>query len=714
LKTAIWLEKNGTEAPPGLEHFVSLIPSYAFMRALSNRDLLTGSARIAFAWSVVSLLCLLLMLIQFGLIVELLIYQGEMDETFSPDQAAAYTKLTGRKATPLFVTQKKKPDAPQGDGADSDEKSVEETDLIASNFQEHLSDSGLWPTVWRTRRFWWNGIFAGGVRRNWFLQENESTLIFLLMSLGLLAVVRVWCSSQIRLQSRTAALDLASSLRKTLHRQALRLGPEDLNGDDLREAEKLFTTETDGLQESLSQWMSRVLTAPLEIAGLLIFILLLDWLTAMQWLIPLGMCLYLLESGRARAALAKARAEDRSHAELQILADTIRQSRLVRTFGLDASAHDEFQSRLQRYQDSVSLKTRVDDDSLWLRSFLILTCTVLLVFLLVITAGKVLKNPDDNSVAGMAVFLAALALMARPLENIRALGFISEKAGLAADQIYRYLGRLPTVSQAVGAKFLNPLSRSIHFENVHYSSNGRNPLLDGFDIKFAAMRSYAIVSLDPLPAQSIAFLLSRFIEPTSGRILIDGEDIAWATMESLREEIVYVPGDDQPMHGTILENIRAGRSKVTLQQAMDAAKETHAHNFIMNLPQGYESVIGPNDHQLDAGQRYRLALARAIVGQPALLILEEPTVPLDDTTKGLLEDAYNRILPNRTVIFLPSRLATLRRVDQVIVIVNGGVGAIGPQEVLVKQSPVYRHWEYSRFNEFRHLNTDGEVESPEF
>ena len=245
------------------------------------------------------------------------------------------------------------------------------------------------------------------------------------------------------------------------------------------------------------------------------------------------------------------------------------------------------------------------------------------------------------------------------------------------------------------------MSKTLHFENVKYQTPSGQKILDGVDFKLEVDKCYSITSANPLEARAVALRLPRFIEPREGSVMIDGEDISWVTLESLRAETVFVAADDPPFEGTVFDNIRGGQADLTLQQVTEAAKLTHAHNFIVKLFNGYETVLTSQGDTLDAGQRFRLGLARAIVRNPALLIVEEPWSPLDEDTKTLLVDAYDRICRNRTVIFLPARLSTVRRTDQVIVLHEGKVAAIGPHAKLVSQSPIYRHWEYIHFNEFR-------------
>lgn len=153
-----------------------------------------------------------------------------------------------------------------------------------------------------------------------------------------------------------------------------------------------------------------------------------------------------------------------------------------------------------------------------------------------------------------------------------------------------------------------------------------------------------------------------------------------------------------------MENIVAGLPNSGLADVTEAAKTTAiAQHFIQRLPQGYETVIGEHGEALDAGQAFRLALARAILRDPALLIIEEPSHSLDEDTKALIDDAYQRIAVRRSVLYLPNRLATLKRCDEIILLHQGQITARGTHAQLVKTSQLYRHWEYVRFNEFRHV-----------
>ncbi len=240
----------------------------------------------------------------------------------------------------------------------------------------------------------------------------------------------------------------------------------------------------------------------------------------------------------------------------------------------------------------------------------------------------------------------------------------------------------------------------LRFDDVSYTIPGGRQLLSGLDLQVPAGEFVAVVSSDPLEAKALVNLLPRFIEPQRGRVLYDGEDTAWATLESLRAETI-VAAADPGLTGTVRENIACGRPNITLPQITDAAKASHAHQFIHRLPQGYETLLGEHGEPIDAAQQFLLGLARAALVNPAVLVVEEPTERLSDDAKHLIDDAYQRIFPGRTVIVLPTRLSSVKKADRVIVLHRGKVEAVGKHVDLVRGCPVYRHWEYTHFNEFR-------------
>lgn len=645
----------------------------SFERVFPRRSLFEGKARSAFIWSLLGSIALCLLLFNLLLIVDLLVSRGEL--ILPAMEIEAITRLQGSSAEAFRTTF-------QGEAT--------EPDLVFEN-------SGLLPTVWWSREKVWGPSLAWMYRRIPWLRQNASTLVILLLSMIFIGFARSLFLSRARQLSSRVAVGIETNLRRTLHRQSLRLGPGDLFDVEDRRVLDYFTEETDKLGEGIRLWVSRLTRFPVELLLLFAFALCLHFRMTVQCLIPLGATWYVVRLERQRFETARGIAQARNDSALRLLTEGFRKTRLIRGHGMEEFEHEQFQKHLNRYSDNVSAVDRQERISRWLIRIMIVGCGGVILFLV---GTRVLFAPDDLTVAAALVLAVTFAYMHAPLEALSDLPRVRQQVSQAAERIYRYLNQIPEVGQAVGAKFLQPLAKSIQFESVNYTLPNKRKLLDGVDLKLNAGEVIALVSLDPLEARAMAYMLPRFIEPQSGRIMFDGEDIAWVTLESLRAEAIYVGGNDAFFTGTVLENISCGSRDYSLPEITEASKETHAHNFILKLPHGYETIVGEHGEQLDAGQAFRLGLARAVLRNPALLIIAEPEVPLDEDTKSLLEDAYNRIAKNRTIVFLPSRLSTLRRADQIVLIHRGKVEAVGSYGALVRKSALYRHWEYVRFNEF--------------
>lgn len=561
-----------------------------------------------------------------------------------------------------------------------------------------LTDHGILPLVWGERHHVWGRPLAGLYQRVPWLQTNGTAIFLLAIFGGLFAFLRGMCESRMRVIVGRAALSLVNRIRHSIHRQNRRVGPSDLEGHDAAATFALFTTQAEALRQGVFSWAEVWLRDPLRIAVFFVVALVIHPTLALQIMIPLAGCFFLANRVRWVAEEQQTLLASLAENDLRMLAESLSQTRLVRGFAMEEFEQQQFEKHLQRWQTKTET---IFSAGAWPRRglrFLTIASLALAIFLVV---GRIAITPRDVTLAAGILMLATIASLARPLVRLQALDGVLAPARKAATSIQLYLNRIPDVGQAVGAKFLNPLSQSLEIEDVRYVSPSKRCRLNGLTLKIAAGKKVAFVSTDPLEAQAAAALIPRFIEPQSGRISIDGEDIGWVTLESLRAESLYV-GGNAILTGTVRDNIAGGRADYTLQEVGDAAKLAHAHQFILKLPQGYETIIGQQGETLEPSQVFRLALARAALRKPALMIIEEPTDPIDDATRALIDDAYTRLCQNRTVIFLPHRMTTIRRADFVVFIHKGVVEAMGDHASLVRTSPLYRHWEYVTFSEFRH------------
>lgn len=561
--------------------------------------------------------------------------------------------------------------------------------------------SGVIATAWHLRG---NciGAFLGFTYRNFSpLWDNHSALPTLVALLVVLLLARVWIVDHIHELTEEEGLAVARRLRSNLHRQTLRLGPSDVQDTRNELVFKLFTDDVQTVRRGLANYLNAFIRVWPEVALMLIFAITLNWRIAIECLVPIGFCLFLLHRERLNIASTRRLNADRADHELNILGESLRKARLVRAYGMEDFEHHQFDIHLNALTESLHGKNRKGAWNWALRAGAVVGGAAA-IFLL----GKKLLPVESGASSLLSLPIASTLLVALGCCIPRMIRIHQSKIGLddsseSAGRIQRYLAQIPEVGQAIGAKFLQPLTKSLVFESVSYRMPDNRLLFQSLDLKIKAGELVAVVAIDPLEARAFTYLLPRFIEPHDGRVLFDGEDIAWVTLDSLRAEAVYVGGEDPFFTGTVMENITCGNSDYVPQQVTEAAKQAHAHNFVLKLQDGYETILGEHGERLAPGEAFRLGLARAVLRNPALMVIEEPDVIFDNDTKSLLEDAYQRIFPGRTVIILPSRLSTLRMADWVVVLHKGRVETVGKHANLVKTSEVYRHWEYSRFNEFR-------------
>ncbi len=497
------------------------------------------------------------------------------------------------------------------------------------------------------------------------------------------------------------AAGIITRIRQHIHRKALRLEPADLTGTHADDAPRVFHASAEGLERNISAWIGGLCTALPALLLTAATATIVASHVAVQTGVPVILTAILLRRERNRHLAAEQLLDDQVSRSRQQMVQTLGKARIVSGFGMEELEHTQFDLQLAEYQQKRQA-LRLQQRRSRLAAWLLLTAAVgipTLILSLQLSAGF--------SVFACLALPAMLLILFKNTLQLASLPDHSSAGGEFADEITSYLDRIPGVSQIAGAGFLNPLSRTLTFDQICWEAEDARRILDGLDLRIALGERVALLSLQRLPACALASMIPRLIDPSSGRILIDGRDIREGTLESLREEAIFVGGDDPVFDATVLENITCGRPDITKQQAIEAAKLVHADHFIRSLPRSYESALGEHGLQLDVGQRFRLSLARAAARQPALLIIEEPEAALDTDTKAMLDDAFQRLGDDRTILFLPSRLSTVKRCTRIVVIHNGRVAADGTHEQLVRTSEIYRHWEYQRFHPFREDRESG-------
>jgi ATP-binding cassette subfamily B protein len=537
------------------------------------------------------------------------------------------------------------------------------------------------PWAWRART-------DGGLNYPYYL--SELFLIALVMALG-----RAVLSFAMREGAARASVEAATRLRRAVYHHSFRLGTLAFRALGPSEAVTIFTRHVEAIHEALYARLTVSFREPIKFALLLVFALVVKFELALAsllfavlvWLVGGQIAAYFRRRGRA--------ASDAAAEQLTLIRETLMLMRLVKVYLMELFNQARVERLLARYGKLQLIRLRGEA----VYKPVLFTLGLLAALVVLYVAGLIVLFGQLG--AGSTVALAtALVSLYWPVENWLGQRKVIRRGREAAVALFKFLERPGEVGQVVGAEFLPPMAQQLEFDNVSLREPGSSRmLLQDVSLSVTAGQRIGIVGPDDLEKHSLVFLIPRLLDPTSGEIRIDQHNLRWVTLDSLRNQIAVVLQNNLAFHDTVANNIGCGDSQYTLPQIIEAAKVAHAHHFIQKLPQGYETAIGELGHALSVSQQFLIALARAILRDPAIVIIEEPEQPLDEDTKSLLDDTLARFLPGRTAIFLPHRISTIRSCDRVYLLHNGRVQAQGQHRELLSGNALYRHLHYLEFAE---------------
>ena len=537
------------------------------------------------------------------------------------------------------------------------------------------------------------------------LGNNAGALAVLVASALTVAVAVSGVTQARRLAIATASHEVAVTLRRQIHRQMYRLGESSLPGDGTGPILSLFTREVNDVRDGVIADLTAIPQVPVLFAGLLLFALGISW-SASVALVTLGVLLAVsLRVLNRSAELASVVATRESALQLCLLQEDFGLIRTVRVHGMENVDKQRFDHHLEAYGEA-EIRRMIHEPKVSPTAALVIAVAVIL------AAGFLAANVILVGLSPASALLMALAVVAmvRPTLDWFAYRRSVSQADRSAGGIFAYLERKPELHQAGGAMFLPPLKERLSFENVTLESRSGRTLLDGLTVEIPAGKKTSILALDEEAKHALVCLIPRLIDPKVGRVRIDGIDLRDATLESVRAQVATVLQSDLVFSDTVVANIALGDPSYDLPRVIQAAKMAHAHHFIAELPLGYDTPIGPLGDYLKPDQQYRIALARAYLHDPSIVIIEEPTSPLDEDVKAYVDDTVARLAPGRTLIMLPHRLSTIRSSDRVVLLHNGRLETTGTPREVSHDSKLYRHLQYIEFNQF----ATGEIEVGHF
>jgi subfamily B ATP-binding cassette protein MsbA len=368
-----------------------------------------------------------------------------------------------------------------------------------------------------------------------------------------------------------------------------------------------------------------------------------------------------------------------------VLQETFSGIRIVKAFGMELSEVEKFKAATRRLL-RVSLR--------WVRAQAA-TSPIMELLGAITVAGLLLYARNEimhhvQTTGGFVAFLYALIKTYEPIKRLTGVHNAYEQAVGASEQVFHYLDIHPDIHDEPGASPLPHFEHEIVFEDVDFDYEESVPLLRNIDLRIRRGEVVAIVGSSGAGKTTLASLIPRFFDATRGRVLIDGHDIRQVKVNSLRAQIGIVTQETILFNDTAYNNICYGSQSRGEGAVRDAARAALAEDFILELPDGYQTVIGERGQRLSGGQRQRIAIARALLKNPPILILDEATSELDTESELLVQRALANLMTGRTVLVIAHRLSTVRRAERIIVLDRGTIVEVGSHENLMSQGGIYQ------------------------
>lgn len=435
------------------------------------------------------------------------------------------------------------------------------------------------------------------------------------------------------------------------------------------------------IDTGISATFETMIREPLLIAVYLAITLMISWQLTLIAFVVFPLALLVISWIGRRVHKESTLVQERIADLTSLLHETISGVKVVKAFGMEEFENRKFAREGQSYLDTILSVTRIRNLASPSTEFLSAAAGGVIIWY----GGRLVLQQEALKASEFITFLLAIFQLMPPVKALSTVNNRIQEATAAGKRAFEILDTEPGIRDSASPITLTDFQSSIEFHNVSFHYEVGDPVLQGVSLTIRKGEVVAIVGPSGAGKSTLVDLVPRFYDPTGGAITIDGHDLRDVELKSLRDKIGIVTQETILFNDTVRNNIAYGLEECPIERVAEAARAANAHNFISDMPNGYESLIGERGVKISGGERQRLALARAILKNPPILILDEATSSLDTESEILVQEAIERLMAGRTSIVIAHRLSTVQHADRIVVIESGKVVETGRHTDLLKK-----------------------------